>query len=70
MSALKRWAAEVEDLFRISCRLEMSQPVLIHDSNMSTHLYRIAQEAVNNASNKQVLRQEKWPPPAVNKDGQ
>jgi PAS domain S-box-containing protein len=49
MSALKRWAAEVEDLFRISCRLQMSQPVLIHDSNMSTHLYRIAQEAVNNA---------------------
>jgi PAS domain S-box-containing protein len=48
-SALKRWAAEVEDLFRISCRLQMSQPVLIHDSNMSTHLYRIAQEAVNNA---------------------
>jgi signal transduction histidine kinase len=48
-SALKRWAAEVEDLFRISCRLQMNQPVLIHDSNMSTHLYRIAQEAVNNA---------------------
>jgi len=49
MSALKRWAAEVEDLFSISCRLRIDEPVLIHDTNMSTHLYRIAQEAVNNA---------------------
>jgi PAS domain S-box-containing protein len=49
MSALKRWAAEVEDLFHISCRLSVMNPVLIHDANVSTHLYRIAQEAVNNA---------------------
>src|SRR5579862_8794928 len=49
MSALKRWAAEIEDLFHISCRLRMDHPVLIHDANVSTHLYRIAQEAVNNA---------------------
>jgi PAS domain S-box-containing protein len=49
MSALKRWAAEVEDLFHISCRLRVYNPVLIHDANVSTHLYRIAQEAVNNA---------------------
>ena len=49
MSALKQWAAEVEDLFNISCRLHIDKPVLIHDANTSTHLYRIAQEAVNNA---------------------
>ena len=49
MSALKRWAAEVEDLFHISCCLRADEPVLIRDANMSTHLYRIAQEAVNNA---------------------
>ncbi|MFY9949607.1 MAG: PAS domain S-box protein [Candidatus Sulfotelmatobacter sp.] len=49
MSALKRWAVEVEDLFHISCRLRVDHPVLIHDANVSTHLYRIAQEAVNNA---------------------
>jgi PAS domain S-box-containing protein len=49
MSALKRWAAEVEDLFHISCSLRLDKPVLIHDANVSTHLYRIAQEAVNNA---------------------
>lgn len=49
MSALKRWSVEVEDLFHISCTLRTEEPVLIHDNNMSTHLYRIAQEAVNNA---------------------
>jgi PAS domain S-box-containing protein len=49
MSALKRWAAEVEDLFHISCSLRLDKPVLIHDANVSTHLYRIAQEAVNNS---------------------
>jgi signal transduction histidine kinase len=49
MSALTRWAAETEDLFHISCRFSADKPVLINDSNMSTHLYRIAQEAVNNA---------------------
>jgi PAS domain S-box-containing protein len=49
MSALKRWAAEVEDLFHISCSLCLREPVLIYDATVSTHLYRIAQEAVNNA---------------------
>jgi PAS domain S-box-containing protein len=49
MSALKRWAAEAQDLFRISCEFRCDLPVLIHDPSVSTHLYRIAQEAVNNA---------------------
>ena len=49
MSALRRWAAEVQDLFNITCRFQVDEPVLIYDANMSTHLYRIAQEAVNNA---------------------
>lgn len=49
MSALQLWAAEVEDLFRISCRFECESPVLIHDVIAATHLYHIAQEAVNNA---------------------
>ena len=51
MSALKRWAAEVEDLFHdfLLSSFRADEPVLIHDANMSTHLYRIAQEAVNNA---------------------
>jgi PAS domain S-box-containing protein len=49
MSALQLWAAEVEDLFGISCRFECECDVLIHDDAMATHLYHIAQEAVNNA---------------------
>ncbi len=49
MSALQLWAAEVEDLFGISCRFECATPVLIHDNSVATHLYHIAQEAVNNA---------------------
>src|ERR1700723_2119631 len=49
MSALQLWATEVEDLFGISCRFQCETPVLIHDDTMATHLYHIAQEAVNNA---------------------
>jgi PAS domain S-box-containing protein len=49
MSALQLWAAEIEDLFGISCRFECATAVLIHDDAMATHLYHIAQEAVNNA---------------------
>ena len=49
MSALQLWAAEIEDLFGVSCRFHCETPVLIHDDTMATHLYHIAQEAVNNA---------------------
>jgi PAS domain S-box-containing protein len=49
MSALGQLSNEIEDLFRISCRCECDDPVLINDVNLSTHLYHIAQEAVNNA---------------------
>jgi signal transduction histidine kinase len=49
MSALQQWAAEVEDLFTVSCRFHCPQPILITDVGMATHLYHIAQEAVNNA---------------------
>lgn len=49
MSALQIWAAEVEDLFGVLCRFQCEAPVLIHDDTMATHLYHIAQEAVNNA---------------------
>jgi len=49
MSALQLWAAEVEDIFGISCRFECEPAVLIYDDAMATHLYHIAQESVNNA---------------------
>lgn len=48
-SALKRWASEVEDLFHVSCCVRTIESAPILDSNLSTHLYRITQEAVNNA---------------------
>ncbi|HEY4767253.1 MAG TPA: PAS domain S-box protein [Candidatus Sulfotelmatobacter sp.] len=49
MSALEQWAGEVQDLFAVSCRFQCLAPVLIHDDTVATHLYYIAQEAVNNA---------------------
>ncbi len=49
MSALQKWALEAKDLFGVSSRFYCKQPVLIDDASTSTHLYRIAQEAVNNA---------------------
>ncbi len=49
MSALQQLAAEVEDLFGISCRFQCLAPVLLDDDDRATHLYYIAREAVNNA---------------------
>src|SRR3569833_2371002 len=49
MSALQMCADEVEDLFGISCKFECNAPVLVRDIGVSTHLYHIAQEAINNA---------------------
>jgi PAS domain S-box-containing protein len=48
MSALERWAAEVSDLFLISCRFECPAEVLIFDEMLAEHVYHMAQEAVNN----------------------
>jgi two-component system CheB/CheR fusion protein len=39
----------LEGLYQISCRFICPDPVLIEDNNLATHLYRIAQEAVQNA---------------------
>src|SRR5580658_8951039 len=49
MSALRRWASDVEQLFHIRCCFQCPRPLRIYDANLATHLYRIAQEAVNNA---------------------
>jgi|SRR5277367_3425247 len=49
MSALKKWASEVQELFHIRCRFYCPRAVHIYDVAVATHLYRIAQEAVNNA---------------------
>jgi len=46
---LKGCAEEMHDLFRVDCRFECEVPVPIDDVNVSTHLYHIAREALNNA---------------------
>jgi PAS domain S-box-containing protein len=49
MTALERSASEVKDFFNVECHFECEQTVLIPDGSTATHLYHIAQEAVNNA---------------------
>src|SRR4029078_8630583 len=49
MSALEHWAGEVSELFHVDCSFECGDGVLIHDEALADHLYRLAQEAVNNA---------------------
>lgn len=49
MSALEGLASNIEALFHIDCNFRCTAPVLLHDRNTANHLYRIAQEAVNNA---------------------
>ena len=47
--ALQQLAAGVGARARVNCRMDCPQPVLVRDNTVATHLYRIAQEAVNNA---------------------
>jgi len=49
MSTLERWTDEVRDRYGIACRFICQQPVLVYDDHLATHLFRIAQEGVNNA---------------------
>ncbi len=49
MEALRELAKSTRSLTKIDCRFEGNPPVLVADANAATHLYRIAQEAVNNA---------------------
>jgi two-component system, LuxR family, sensor kinase FixL len=48
-SALEELAASTNTPPKVCCRFECSQPVLTVGNATATHLYRIAQEAVNNA---------------------
>lgn len=48
-SALHELADHIQNLFSVECRFENSASVVIGDNVAATHLYRIAQEAVNNA---------------------
>jgi PAS domain S-box-containing protein len=49
MLTLKEMARRTREMFRVDCRFVCRAPVLIHRHNVASHLYRIAQEAVNNA---------------------
>ncbi len=49
MAALSELAGATRQRFNIDCRFESPCDVLIDDSAVSTHLFRIAQEAVSNA---------------------
>jgi PAS domain S-box-containing protein len=51
MIALCELAHHTSELFRVRCRFQCRKPVLITDSTLAGHLFRIAQEAVNNALN-------------------
>jgi len=47
--ALQQLADEVEDVFNVRCRFQLHGQVLVHDEGVATHLFRIGQEATNNA---------------------
>jgi PAS domain S-box-containing protein len=49
VSALLELADHARNLFHIECRFECEAPISIRDNVAATHLYRIAQEAINNA---------------------
>jgi PAS domain S-box-containing protein len=49
MAALEELSLVVKDMFRISCRFSCPQPIIIADNATAVHVYRIAQESVNNA---------------------
>jgi signal transduction histidine kinase len=49
MAALQELAASIETVFKIKCSFECKEPFLVKDNNRAIHLYRIAQEAINNA---------------------
>lgn len=49
MDGFQELARVTSERFNISCEFECRDPVLLHDAESSTQLYRIAQEAVTNA---------------------
>jgi signal transduction histidine kinase len=49
MTALAELAANTTQIFRIRCAFRAEHPVVVGDVAFTTHLYRIAQEAISNA---------------------
>jgi signal transduction histidine kinase len=48
-NGLTELAGRINAVGRVQCRIESPQPVVVADAVVAGHLYRIAQEAVNNA---------------------
>lgn len=49
MVALETLAAQTQDRCGIECRIDSREPVQVDDNVLATHLFRIVQEAINNA---------------------
>ena len=49
VTALREFVANISKIFKIVCVIDCESPPTIGDAAAATHLYRIAQEAVNNA---------------------
>jgi signal transduction histidine kinase len=49
LTGLADLAVHFSTQFKVDCQFAFEQPVLIQDPSVTTHLYRIAQEAVHNA---------------------
>jgi PAS domain S-box-containing protein len=49
MDALRDLAQQTRELFGVRCVFQCGQPVSVHDAELAANLFRIAQEAVNNA---------------------
>jgi signal transduction histidine kinase len=47
--ALQELARRTQDMFGMVCHLKIETPVRLADANLASQVYRIAQEAVNNA---------------------
>jgi signal transduction histidine kinase len=47
--ALRELAATISDGFKIACLFQCDGPVAIPEGGIATHLYRLTQEAINNA---------------------
>jgi signal transduction histidine kinase len=49
LPALKELATAMKTLYKLSCAVECEEGLTIVDRNLANHLFRLAQEAVNNA---------------------
>lgn len=47
--ALQKLMTETQSLSGVTCRLRYSEPIIINDNNIATHIYKITQEGLSNA---------------------